>query len=123
MNSKDPAKPQIIIGALNNGPVLPSVGFSGKMAENYLKLEEAGFVDANIESPEPFATWSPSELPELFPELAEAIGGDNALDHVMVRYADTSNPRRLLEETVTFVDEGFNDGNPFELHLSDHYGL
>ena len=48
MNGKDPTKPQIIIGDTNNGPAIPSVGFTGKFASNYQLLTDDGYVDANV---------------------------------------------------------------------------
>ena len=63
---------------------------------NYYLLLEAGFANANIES------------------------NDNGkIDHVFVKNAATSNPQRVMNDTVTIT---LSSGETMNSHLSDHFG-
>jgi endonuclease/exonuclease/phosphatase family metal-dependent hydrolase len=114
LDGKDPNKPQIIMGDFNAGPALGD-DIAGELEDNYQTLEADGYVCANTASETPFCTWCADNLLINDPT-------NNAIDHVMVRYAETSNPRRLLDTPITVETEDAPGGSA-EVNLSDHFGL
>jgi len=81
----------------------------------YAELEKAGYYNANVEADEPFCTFCPAE--NLINDFA--ANDERIIDHVQVRNAATSNPKRTMEDVVTLT---LPNGETMESNLSDHFG-
>ena len=128
MDTLDVGKPQIIMGDLNSSSAIPAAGINPVYPDIFQMYLDAGYIDANVVDPEPKATWDPDEntLTQFYfvADNNIILAPKTIFDHVMVRNANTSDPKRILDQTVRlFPDQTFNDGNPIDLHLSDHYGM
>ena len=113
-DDKNDGSPQVLIGDLNTGPSLPMFDIDPEFADQQQLLVDDGWVGANNNSESPFCTWCPSSNPN----AALADLENNLIDQILVRNAQTSDPRRIFDELVTVTTpEGSSD-----VYLSDHYG-
>lgn len=114
LDTKKDGSPQVIIGDFNVGPNIPDQNIAAEFPENYQVILDNEYVSANTASETTFCTYCPSEN-----LINNEDVGDSSIDHIFVRNAETSNPRRILDDQVTLTNPM---GDPVEVHLSDHFG-
>lgn len=114
LDAKQNTAPQVFIGDFNVGPALEG-GIVAEFGENYASMEAAEFTNANVDSDVPFCTWC----------VANKTGStesDLAIDHILVRQAEVSEPQRLFDELIS-IESPDADTDALEVHLSDHFGV
>ena len=102
---------QVMAGDFNTGPMVGEL--DSEWPENFAMFEAAGWSNANTESDEPFCTWCSDNL-------ITSGAASEAIDHIFVKGVQVDEPRRLLAEPLTVVDE---DGVSITTSYSDHYGV
>ena len=104
------------MGDFNAGPDNPDKNIEALWEDNYLEILFEGFDSAILEDDElaPFCTLCPSINPVFAFQFEDVL-----VDHIFVRNAKSSNPRRLLDDPISLTGP---DGNTRTAFRSDHYG-
>ena len=104
------------MGDFNAGPANQDLDIVALWEDNYKSILNEGFDTALSDNDlAPFCTLCPSVNPLQFNQSEDVF-----VDHIFVRQATASNPRRILDDPVSFP--GPDDGPELDGFRSDHYG-
>ena len=111
LKERENAKPQVIAGDLNTGPAADTL--KEELSASWQKVIDNGWSHPNTEQDTPFCTWCSENL---------IITGssDQAIDHVLVKNALGSEPKRFWDGELMLKNA---EGESITTSYSDHYGL
>lgn len=103
----------VLMGDMNSGPAVGDL--EAELVDSYTKFEDATFASPYVEQADPECTYCGTNT------LNDG-DANKAIDHVFLDFegaAEVTNVERTFDATQSIEV----DGDPMDLHLSDHFGV